>query len=64
MNLQRAGNPVDWLFVAMARHKLGKEDAREWYDKAVASMNEHKPDDPELHRFRAEAAAVLGIEKE
>ena len=30
------------------------------YDRAVAWMEKHKPDDPELRKFRAEATALLG----
>ena len=60
MELTAGGNSFDWFFVAMAKHKLGEEDAREWYDKAVAWMEKEKPDDKELKRFRAEAEEVLG----
>ncbi|MHC4164055.1 MAG: hypothetical protein ACYSUM_18170 [Planctomycetota bacterium] len=49
------------LRLAMEKHKLGQKDAREWYDKAVAWMDKHKPDDQELKRVRAEAEEVLGI---
>ncbi len=49
---------------ARAKHKLGQQDAREWYDKAVAWMDKNKPDDEELKRFRAEAEEVLGIKKD
>jgi len=51
----------DWFFLAMAKHRLGHKDAREWYDEAVAWMEKDKPDDKELKRFRAEAEEVLGI---
>ena len=52
----------DWFFLAMAEWRTGKRDsAGEWYDKAVAWMDEHKPDDAELRRFRAEAAKLLGV---
>ena len=36
----------------MGKHKLGQEDARAWYDKAIAWMDKNKPDDKELKRFR------------
>ncbi len=41
-----------------ARHK---QEARQWYDKAVEWMEKNKPDDQELLRFRAEAEELLGI---
>jgi hypothetical protein len=62
MALCDGGDAFDWFFVAMSKHKLEQGDARQWFDKAVAWMDEHKPDDPELRRFRAEAAKVLGLE--
>jgi tetratricopeptide (TPR) repeat protein len=62
MDLRKGGDSNDWFFVAMAKHKLGHEGAREWYDKAVAWMEEHRPDDAQLKRFRAKAEEVLGID--
>jgi tetratricopeptide (TPR) repeat protein len=61
MRLRAGGDAYDWFFVAMAKHKLEQDDAREWHDKAVAWMEEHKPDDEELKRFRAETERLLGI---
>jgi GlpG protein len=61
MGLREGGDAFDWFFVAMARHALGRDDARVWYDRAVAWMQEHAPDDEELKRFRAEAEGVLGL---
>jgi len=52
---------VDFYFIAMAKHRLGHEDSRAWFDKAVAWNEEHKPEDEELKRFRAEAAELLGV---
>jgi hypothetical protein len=47
----------------MAQSKLGhpKAIARTSFDKAVAWMEEHEPDDEELERFRAEAEETLEI---
>jgi hypothetical protein len=46
----------------MAHWQLGEmEVAREFYDRAVAWMNEKAPQDPELSRFRAEAEALFGM---
>ena len=45
----------------MSHWQLGKKDeARQWYDKAVEWMEKNKPDDEELKRFRAEAEELLG----
>ena len=52
----------DWLFLAMVNGRLDrKNEARRWYDRAVAWMNEKAPRDAELLRFRTEAAEVLGV---
>jgi tetratricopeptide (TPR) repeat protein len=50
-------------FLAMAHWQLGdKPQARSRYDKAVPWMEKNQPKDEELIRFRAEAAALLGVE--
>ena len=50
------------LFLAMAHWQLGRRDeARLWYERAVQWMDKHVPNHRELRRFRAEAAAVLGL---
>jgi serine/threonine protein kinase len=62
-------SPHDWFFLAMARWQLGdKAEARAWYDKAVVWMEKNKGPvkqdngvNDEPLRFRAEAAALLGI---
>lgn len=59
----RQGDSVEFFFLAMAHGKLAdKDQARSWYDKGVQWMDKNAPNDAELRRFRAEAAAVLGIE--
>ncbi|MBI3468764.1 MAG: tetratricopeptide repeat protein, partial [Planctomycetes bacterium] len=61
MELRTAGTSLDWFFLAMAHWKLGDTDlALEEYRKAKQWMEQHKPDDPELLRFRDEAM-LLGI---
>jgi hypothetical protein len=46
----------------MAHWQLGEKDqARRWYDKAVQWMDQNKPKDEELRRFRAEAEELLGL---
>jgi tetratricopeptide (TPR) repeat protein len=50
------------FFLAMARWQLGdKEQARKRYEQARQWMEKNKPQDEELRRFRAEAAALLGL---
>jgi tetratricopeptide (TPR) repeat protein len=50
------------FFLAMAHFQTGqKNQARQWYDKAVATMGKSHSKDDELFRFRAEAAALLGV---
>ncbi|MEX0641790.1 MAG: protein kinase [Pirellulales bacterium] len=53
----------DWFFLALAHSQLGQqEEARKWYDKAVAWMEKHAPKDQQLVRFRAEAEKLLGVQ--
>ena len=62
LELRNAGDSFDWFFLALVDHKRGKEDqAREWYDKAVAWYRNNRPDDQELLRFNVEAARALGL---
>jgi hypothetical protein len=50
------------FFLAMAHWQLGEtEEARRWYDRAVAWMDKNLTQDDELKRFRAEAEALMGI---
>lgn len=64
MELGQGGGSLDWFFLAMALWKLGnKDEARQWYDRAVAWMEKNQPKDAELRRFRAEAQDLLGLEK-
>jgi tetratricopeptide (TPR) repeat protein len=62
VELRSGGDAFDWFFLAMAHWQLKhKEEARRWYDKAVAWMDKNEPKDEELLRFRDEAAKLLGI---
>jgi hypothetical protein len=46
----------------MANWQQGDESkARSWYDKAAEWMEKYDPRDGESGRFRAEAAALLGV---
>jgi tetratricopeptide (TPR) repeat protein len=52
------------FFLAMAHWQLNeKEKATAWYDQAVTWMDKNDPQNEELKRFRAEAAALLGLLK-
>jgi len=62
MELRSGGDAHDWLFLAMARWQLGeKGEARKWYDRGAVWTREHGAADPELARFQAEAADLLGL---
>src|SRR5262249_11049115 len=64
MELRNGGDSLDWFFVAMAHWRLGeKEQAREWYDRAVEWMDKNQPKNEELRRFRAEAAELLELKE-
>jgi tetratricopeptide (TPR) repeat protein len=64
MEFQRGGDAGQWLLLAMAHWQLGKKDeARHWYDKAVAWMEKNNPKDEELIRFRAEAEALFEMKE-
>ena len=53
---------AEGFFLAMAHWQLGhKDEARRWYDRAVQWMAKNAPNNDELRRFRAEAAALLGL---
>jgi tetratricopeptide (TPR) repeat protein len=60
--LQPVRSASTWFFLAMTHWQRGdKEQARQWYDKAVQWMDKNMTEDEELHRFRTEAASLLGI---
>jgi tetratricopeptide (TPR) repeat protein len=51
------------FFLAMAHWQLGhKDEAPQWYCRAVEWMERNKPNDGELSRFCAEAAGLFGLE--
>ena len=60
MKLRREGDGVAWFFAAMAHWKLAdKEQARQWFDQAVAWMEKEQPQNDELRRYRTEAEILL-----
>ena len=58
--------PFNGFFLAMAHWQLGHQDqARGWYDKAVAMVEKKRPNrEEELLRMRTETEELMGIEKE
>ena len=62
MQLRAGGDSAVWFFLAMARWQRGENDqARQWFDKAVNRIDSNKSQYEDLRRFRAEAAALLGV---
>jgi tetratricopeptide (TPR) repeat protein len=60
MSLRAGGDSFDWFFLAMAHWRLGNRDeARMWFKRAVQWMDQNKPRNDELRRFRAEAEGML-----
>ncbi len=56
------GHVVDWLFLAMAHHRLGNAgEARVWFERAEDWRKGQPLTDPEIRRFWAEAEAELGL---
>ncbi len=53
------------FFLAMAHWQLDEKlEARTWYDQSVDWMAKNMPNDPDLLRFREEAAELLGVTEE
>jgi serine/threonine protein kinase len=62
IEMRKGGDAYDFFFLAMALQQSHQPDeARQWYEKGLASMAEKFPRNPELIRFRAEVAEVLGL---
>jgi tetratricopeptide (TPR) repeat protein len=65
LELDRSGDAFDFFLMAAVHQKLGKrEQARRWYEQGVTwiAANQH-PHVAELSILRANAEALLGIEK-
>jgi eukaryotic-like serine/threonine-protein kinase len=60
LSVSRGGDGTDWFLLALVEAKLGRlEEARGWFDRAVAWTDQHKPADEELRGLREEAARLL-----
>ena len=58
----KGGRAHDWFFLAMTQWNQGnRHEARQSFDLAVAALEKEPTDDPDVHRARAEAAALLGL---
>ena len=61
MALSNGGTAYDWFFQALVRGQKGDEDqARKWFDQAVAWTKAKDPKNQELLQFWTEAAVLLG----
>jgi serine/threonine protein kinase/Flp pilus assembly protein TadD len=61
--LRNGGDGPVFCFLAMAHWQLGQQkEARSWYEKAVAWIENNNAKDADTQRFRAEAAALLNVE--
>jgi len=61
MELRKGNGAYNWFFQAMAHWQKGdKDEARKWFDKAVAWTTEKGPKNAELRQFWAEAAELFG----
>ncbi len=60
VELTSGGSEADWLFLAMGDWQRGeKDEARRWYDKAIATMDGSRSGDEELIRFREEETTLM-----
>jgi serine/threonine protein kinase/tetratricopeptide (TPR) repeat protein len=63
-NAEDEANASDGFFLAMAHWRISKKvKARTWFERSVKWMEKGDKDDPELKRFRAQAAMPLEVDK-
>jgi hypothetical protein len=61
MALRNGGDAYNWFSVALAHWQEGhKDEARQWFDKAVAWTMQVAPEETELRQLWTEAAVLLG----
>ena len=61
MELRKGEGAYNWFFQAMVRWQKGdKDEARKWFDKAVAWTKEKDPKNKELLQFWREASELMG----
>jgi len=62
VDLRKGGDSIDWFYLAVAHAKLGDKDkASQYYRKGVLWMEEHRPKDEGMRRFRARVEQLLGL---
>ncbi len=62
ISLDKGGSSFDFYFLAMAHWQLGnKEQAKEWFTKAVQWMEANQPQNADLVHFRDEARQLMNI---
>lgn len=62
MEIHNDGDAFDWLLLAMSHWQLGnQEEARRWYDRAIAGMRQSDLTNEGLTALRREAARLLGV---
>jgi serine/threonine protein kinase/Flp pilus assembly protein TadD len=62
MTRSKGGDCRDWFLLAMIQWRQGdKEQARQWFKRAVQQMEKSKSESETARTLRAEAAKVLGI---
>jgi WD40 repeat protein len=60
--LRHGGDAFDWFFLAMAHWRLGnKEEAWQWFHRAILWSQKQRPGDEDLLRIRKEAETLLGL---
>jgi hypothetical protein len=61
MALQNGGDANNWFLLALIHWQRGdKDEARKWFNKAVAWTKGEDPKGVELRQFWTEAAELLG----
>jgi tetratricopeptide (TPR) repeat protein len=64
MGLRSGGDAYDWIFLAMARSRLGDTaSARTWYDRSLAWIKANARENQDLLHFRAEAELLQGLDQ-
>jgi serine/threonine protein kinase len=62
IQLRSGGDAYDWLLSAMVHWQLGEHaEAKRLYDRSVEWINKNAADNPELSRFRSEAARLKSV---
>jgi tetratricopeptide (TPR) repeat protein len=65
LELHQRDNSFDCFILAMAHWQLGEKDkAREFFGRAVESMDKNEPNSARLRPFRAEAGKLLELKEQ